>query len=56
MPTPVDRPPGIVLTDEEMRRRRSRSVALALVLGGLAILFFVVTIAKLGGNALNRPL
>jgi hypothetical protein len=56
MPTPVERPPGIVLTDEELRRRRSRSVALALVLGALAILFFVVTIAKLGGNVLNRPL
>jgi hypothetical protein len=48
--------PGIVLTPEELRKRRSRSVALALVLGALAILFFVVTIAKIGGNVVNRPL
>ena len=47
---------GIVLTDEEMRKRRSRSVALALVLGGLVLLLFVVTIAKIGGNIINRPL
>jgi len=26
------------------------------VLGALVILFFVVTIAKLGGNVLKRPL
>jgi hypothetical protein len=47
---------GVVLTPEEEKRRRSRSLALGLVLGGLAILFFVITIAKLGGNVLNRPL
>ena len=48
--------PGIVLTDDEARKRRSRSVALGLVLGGLVILLFVVTIAKIGGNIINRPL
>ncbi|WP_293859373.1 hypothetical protein [uncultured Alsobacter sp.] len=47
---------GVSLTADEERRRRSRSNALGLVLGALAILFFVVTIAKLGGNVLNRPL
>ena len=47
---------GIVLTDEEKKRRRSRSVALGVVLGALVVLFFVVTIAKLGGNVLKRPL
>lgn len=52
----VDRDDGIVLTPEEEKRRRSRSLALGLVLGGLAILFFVITLAKLGGNVLNRPL
>jgi hypothetical protein len=43
-------------TPEELRRRRSRSVALALVLGGLVALFYIVTIAKLGPNVLRRPL
>jgi len=49
-------PDGIVLTEEELKRRRSRSVALGWVLGALVVLFFVVTIAKLGGNVVNRPL
>jgi hypothetical protein len=49
-------PDGIVLTEEELKRRRSRSTALGWVLGALVILFFVVTIAKLGGNVVNRPL
>lgn len=47
---------GIRLTDEEQKRRRNRSVALGLVLGGLVVLFFWVTIAKLGANVFQRPL
>jgi hypothetical protein len=47
---------GIVLTEEEERRRRSRSKALGIALAVLAALFFVITIAKLGGNVLSRPL
>ena len=43
--------------DEAMvKRRRQRNVAIAWVLAALVILFFVVTIAKLGGNIANRPL
>ena len=48
--------PGPVMTDEEKRRRRMRSVALALSLGGLCLLFYLVTIAKLGPGLFNRPL
>jgi len=44
------------LTEEELRRRNARSRALGWFLGALVILFFVVTIAKLGGNVLNRPI
>jgi hypothetical protein len=44
------------LSDEERKRRRSRSVAIALVLGFMVLLFYVVTIAKLGPQVLNRPL
>jgi hypothetical protein len=47
---------GIVLTDEQKRRRRARSIAIALSLGALALLFYVVTIVKLGPGVLNRPL
>ena len=44
------------LTPEEQRRRRSRSVAIGLALGFMVLLFYVVTIAKLGPQVLNRPL
>jgi len=47
---------GIVLTDEQKRRRRARSIAIGLALGALAILFYVVTLVKLGPGVLNRPL
>lgn len=50
---PVQKP---TLTPEESRRRRARSVAIALALGALAILFYVVTMAKLGPQVLNRPM
>ncbi len=55
-PPPADQKDGVVLTAEQQRRRRARSIALALVLGFLVVLFYVVTIVKLGPNVLNRPL
>lgn len=47
---------GVVLTPEQIRRRRARNIALASLLGFLAVLFYIVTIVKLGPNVLNRPL
>jgi hypothetical protein len=47
---------GIVLTEEQKRRRRARSIAIGLALGALALLFYLVTIVKLGPGVLNRPL
>ncbi len=47
---------GIVLTEEQRRRRRRRSRALALVLGVVVILFYAVTIVKLGPQVMHRPL
>lgn len=44
------------LSPEEQKRRRQRSLAIALTLAALVILFYVVTIAKLGPQVLNRPL
>ena len=49
-------PPPRSLTPEEEKRRRKRSLALALVLGGLVLIFYVVTIAKLGPGVMQRPL
>jgi hypothetical protein len=47
---------GIVLTEEQKRRQRARSVAIALALGALVVLFYVITIVKLGPNVLARPM
>jgi hypothetical protein len=46
---------GVILSPEEKRRRRQRSVALALVLGALVLLFYAITIVKQGAalNALH---
>ncbi|HUD51989.1 hypothetical protein [Parvibaculum sp.] len=41
--------------EEQLKRRRQRNLALAWVLGALVTLFFIVTIAKLGGNVAKRP-
>jgi hypothetical protein len=51
-----ERENGIVLTDEQKRRRNARSIAIALSLSALVLLFYVVTIVKLGPGVLNRPL
>ncbi|WP_407178189.1 CoxF protein [Bradyrhizobium sp. STM 3562] len=52
-----ERPPddGIVLTEAQKRSRRNRSIATALALGILVLLFFAVTLVK-GPAVLNRPL
>jgi hypothetical protein len=41
---------------ERQRRQRMRSIAIAWTLAALAVLFFIVTIVRLGGNVANRPL
>jgi hypothetical protein len=50
-----EQPERIVLTEEQKRSRRARSIAIALALGALVILFYVVTLVK-GPGVLNRPL
>ncbi len=50
-------PPGPPQLDEEaLKRRRRRSIALGLVLGGLVLIFYVLTIVKMGPGVLNREL
>jgi hypothetical protein len=46
---------GIVLTEAQLKSRRQRSIAIALALGVLVLLFFAVTLVK-GPAVLNRPL
>lgn len=43
------------LSEEQEKQRRNRSIAIAWALGALAVLFFVVTIVRLGANVANRP-
>ena len=47
---------GIVLTPEQQRSRRNRNIAIGVAVGFLVILFYVVTIAKLGSHVLDRTL
>jgi hypothetical protein len=46
---------GIVLTEAQKRSRRNRSIATAIALGVLVLLFFAVTLVK-GPAVLRRPL
>jgi hypothetical protein len=46
---------GIRLTVEQQRARRARSIAIAVSLGVLVILYYIVTLVK-GPGVLIRPL
>ena len=46
----------VVLSEAEKRRQRTRSIAIALGLAALAVLFFLVTLIRMGGDVGNRPL
>ena len=41
---------------EAVRRQRARNIAIGLALAGMAVLFYVATLVRLGGNALNRAI
>ncbi len=47
---------GVVLSPEDLKRRRKRSLAIALALSAVVLFFYVITIAKLGPQILNRPM
>ena len=49
------KPDGIVLTEAQKRSRRQRSIAIALALGVLVVLFFAVTMVK-GPAVMLRPM
>ncbi len=44
------------IADEAAKRRRRRSLAIALVLGGLVLTLYILTIVKLGPALFDRPL
>jgi hypothetical protein len=48
---------NITPSDEEAKRRRRRnSIALGLVLGALVLIFYALTIVKMGPAVFNRTL
>ena len=50
MPTSPDPMPGLVLTREQARSRRNRNIAIGVMVAALVLLFYVITIAKLGSH------
>jgi hypothetical protein len=47
---------GIRLTEQQLRARRARSIAIALALGAFVVVIFLVTLVKLGSNVLTKPM
>ena len=47
---------GIILTPEQLKSRRQRNIAIGLAVGFFVLLFYAVTIAKLGPGVLQRPM
>jgi hypothetical protein len=44
------------LTEAEIKTRRRRSIALGLVLAGVVVLFYILTIVKMGPGVFDRAL
>lgn len=40
----------VKLNEKQKKSRRGRNIALGLVLGGLVLIFYVVTLIKIGGT------
>ena len=51
----IEKTPIVALTADQLRNRRRRNVAIGLCVSFLAVLFYAITIVKLGPNAL-RPM
>ena len=49
-PLPAREVERVRITDKQRRARRNRSIALAIVLTALVVLFYVATLSKLGVN------
>ena len=51
---PASEPSGVRLSERQLRNRRMRNIAIALCVGGLVVLFYVITVIKVGPGVL-RP-
>ena len=46
----------VPFSPEDLARRKRRSIALGLILAAVAVLFFVSTLVRLGGNIVERAM
>ena len=46
----------MTLTPEQEKSRRQRNIAIGLVVGALVVIFYAVTIVKLGPGVLKPPI
>ena len=51
-----DHEAGIIRSDAERLRQRRRSIAIACMLGGLVVLFYLVTVVRMGGQVAKRAI
>ena len=51
---PQNLPPRITLTPEQAKARRARNIAIGLAVGFLVIVFYAVTIIKLGPAVFHK--
>lgn len=49
-------PEGVVLTPEQERSRRARNIAIGVMIALLAVLFYAITVVRLGGAVANRAI
>jgi len=47
---------GIMLTEAQVRARRRRSIALGLSIAALCLLFYLITVFRMGSAIVNRTL
>ncbi len=52
----TEKPELVTLTDAQKKARRSRSIAIALALVALVVIFYIATIAKFGPGILDRSM
>lgn len=55
-PAPPQDLKGIVLSAEEKARQRRRSRAIAIAVAGLVVLFYLITVFKMGASITQRAL
>ena len=55
-PETPSNPLGAVSPDAAARARRGRNIAIGIGLVGFVVLVYLVTVFRMGGNVINRPL